>query len=86
MIHVEYDLLFTNTFASPVTLKTIDVTDISGTLLMRLEGARLSAATQNVFDQKVISEIPASGSAAVEVDLILEPGTVPERLSRRVWS
>jgi len=82
--HVEYDLLVTNAFGSPVTLTTIKVTDASGTELMRLDGARLAAATQTLFDQKPVAAIPASGSVVVEIDLILPPGKLPDRLLHRI--
>jgi hypothetical protein len=84
-VHVEYDLLVTNAFTGPVTLKFVDVTDENGKTLMRLDGDRLVEATQTLLDQKPVKSIPASSAVAVEIDLIL-PGktTVPARLSHRI--
>ena len=69
--HVEYDLLVANAFVAPVKLKFIAVVDDRGAELMRLQGDALAAATQSLLDQKPIAEIPASGAAAVEIDLIV---------------
>jgi peptidase M23-like protein len=82
--HVEYDLLVTNAFAAPVTLTSIDVTRMDGTPLMRVEGQALADATQTIFDGKPLAAIPGSGSAAVEIDLILPPNTAPAQLSHRI--
>jgi hypothetical protein len=82
--HVEYDLLVTNAFGAPVTLTAIDVIRTDGTPLMRVAGQTLADATQTIFDGKPLAAIPGSGSAAVEIDLILPPDTAPARLSHRI--
>ena len=82
--HVEYDLLVTNVFDGPVTLTAIDVTDAAGKVLVHIDGDILAQATQTLLDEKPTKAIPASGSVAVEVDLILPPGNVPSRVSHRI--
>ena len=82
--HVEYDLLVTNVFDGPVTLTAIDVTDAAGKVLMQIDGDVLAQATQALFDQKPAKTIPASGSVAVEIDLILSPGNIPPHVSHRI--
>jgi hypothetical protein len=82
--HVEYDLLVTNVFDGPVTLTAIDVMDAAGRVLMRIEGGILDRATQSLFTQQPAKAVSASGSVAVEVDLILPPGNVPPRLLHRL--
>ena len=86
--HIEYNLLVTNVLDAPVTLSSVDVTDESGNQLMRLEGQTLAAATQTVI--RVLGQatpglvIPVSGSATVEIDLILPPNTAPAHLSHHI--
>ena len=84
-VHVEYDLLITNAFTGPVTLKFVDVTDENGKTLMRLDGDRLVQATQTLLGQKPVKSIPASSAVAVEIDLTLPGKTpVPAVLSHRI--
>ena len=82
--HIEYNLLVTNVFNAPVTLSSVDVTDDSGNQLMRVEGQTLAAATQTVVTGHTLSAIPESGSATVEIDLILPPNTAPAHLSHHI--
>ncbi len=82
--HVEYDLLVTNAFATPVTLTAVTVSTPGGAVLGRVDGATLAAATQGVLEQAPVSLIPASGSATVEVDLALPPGRVPPVLTNHI--
>ena len=82
--HVEYDLLVTNAFTSPVTLTAVEVTDPAGSVLMRLGGDGLAAATQTLVEGKSVKAIPPSNSVALEIDLILPPGSAPPRLSHRI--
>ncbi|MGE0225293.1 MAG: M23 family metallopeptidase [Acetobacteraceae bacterium] len=82
--HVEYDLLVTNAFASPVTVMAVEVSGPGGAVIGRIDGATLAAATQGVLEQAPIAAIPASGSATVEIDLILPPGRRPPRVSHRI--
>jgi len=84
-VHVEYDLLVTNAFTGPVTLKFADVTDENGKTLMRLDGDRLVQTTQTLLGQKPVKSIPASSAVAVEIDLTLPAKTtIPARLSHRI--
>jgi Peptidase family M23 len=83
-IHVEYDLLVTNVFDAPIAIKSIDVTDAGGRVLMRVDSKTLAAATQTLFEQKSVSSIAATQSVAIEMDVILPPGPVPLVLSHRI--
>src|SRR5436305_542137 len=47
--HLEYDLVFTNVFTAPVTLRDIEVLSPEGGVLLRLAGDALVASTQPVF-------------------------------------
>ncbi len=82
--HLEYDLLVTNAFASPVTLTAVEVSGPGRAVLGRVVGATLAAATQGVLEQPPVAAIRASGAATVEVDLALPPGRVPPPLSHRI--
>jgi hypothetical protein len=82
--HVEYDLLIVSVLPEPVMLSSIAVLNPAGKELMRIEGAALAAVTQPLFAHTKTTEIPASAAVAVEIDLILPPGTAPERLTHRI--
>ena len=84
MDHVEYDLLVVSVLPEPMTLSSVTVLDPAGKELMRIEGAALAAVTQPLFAHTETPEIAASAAVAVEVDLILPPDTVPERLTHRI--
>jgi hypothetical protein len=84
MDHIEYDLLIVSVLPEPVTLSSVTVLDPAGKDLMRIEGAALAAVTQPLFAHTKTTEIPASAAVAVEVDLILPLGIVPERLTHRI--
>src|SRR5215470_4363985 len=81
--HVEYELLVVNAVEQPVTLKSLAVLDPAGKELMRIDGPVLVAATQTLLDKKPVTEIPASAAVSVDVDLIVPPGTAPERVTHR---
>ena len=81
--HVEYDLLVTNLFDSPVTVTAIEITNEAGKVVGHVEGSELEAATQMLFLGK-IKAIPPSGSVAIEIDLGLPAGPLPTRLSHRL--
>ena len=81
MEHVEYDLLVVNVFDAPVTLSSVTVLDPGGKTLMQIGGDALAAATQTLFDKMPTPVVPASAAVAVDVDLILKPGAVPERVT-----
>ena len=82
--HVEYELLVVNVFSEPVTLASITVLDPAGKELMRIEGAALAAATQTLFAKTATRVVPASVAVSVDVDLILPPNTVPERVTHKI--
>src|SRR5262249_22948892 len=84
MDHVEYELLVVNAVEQPVTLTSLTVLDPAAKELTRIDGPALLATTQTLLDKKPLSEIPASAAAAVHVDLIVAPGTAPERVTHRL--
>jgi Peptidase family M23 len=84
MDHVEYELLVVSVFPEPVTLTSVTVRDPAGKKLMRIEGAALTAATQTLFAHTESAVIPASAAVSIDVDLILPPNTVPERVTHKI--
>ena len=82
--HVEYELLVVNAVEQPVTLKSLTVLDPAGKELTRIDGPVLVAATQTLLDKKPLTEVPASAAASVDIDLIVAPGTAPERVTHRL--
>ena len=82
--HVEYELMVVNLYFDPVTLTSVTVLDPAGKELGRIDGATLAAATQALLTRKPTPEIAPSAAVAVDVDLALEPGTAPERVTHRV--
>ena len=84
MDHVEYELLVVSVFPEPVTLSSVTVLDPAGKELMRIKGDALAAATQTLFAKTETPVIPASAAVSVDVDLIVPPDTVPERVTHRI--
>ena len=84
MDHVEYELLVVSVFSEPVTLSSVAVMDPAGKELPRIEGADLAAATQALFAKTPSPIIPPSAAASIDVDLILPPGSAPERVTHRI--
>jgi hypothetical protein len=84
MDHVEYELLVVSVFSEPVTLSSLTVLGPAGKELMRMDGAVLAAATQTLFAKTASPVVPASAAVSVDVDLILPPDTVPERVTHRI--
>jgi hypothetical protein len=84
MDHVEYELLVVGVFPEPVTLSSVTVLSPAGKELMRTDGSALAAATQTLFSKKPSPVVPASAAVSVDVDLILPPDTVPERVTHRI--
>src|SRR5205809_2279361 len=82
--HVEYELLVVNAVERPVTLTSLTVLDPAAKELTRIDGPVLVAATQTLLDKKPVAEIPASAAVSVDVDLIVPPGTAPERVTHRL--
>lgn len=62
----------------------VTVLDPAGKELGRIDGPVLAAATQELFSHAPVPAVPASGAVAVEVDLALAPGTVPERVTNQI--
>src|SRR5215467_2513809 len=82
--HVEYELLVVNAVEQPVTLTSLTVLDPASKELTRIDGPVLVAATQTLLDKKPVAEIPPSAAVSVDVDLIVPPGTAPERVTHRL--
>src|SRR5262245_7126054 len=82
--HVEYELLVVNAVEQPVTLTSLTVLDPAAKELTRIDGPVLVAATQTLLDKKPVTKIPASAAVSVDVDLIVPPGTAPERVTHRL--
>src|SRR5256884_2824971 len=82
--HVEYELLVVNAVEQPVTLTSLTVLNPAAKELTRIDGPVLVAATQTLLDKKPVAEIPASAAVSVDVDLIVPPGTAPERVTHRL--
>ncbi len=82
--HVEYELMVVNVYFEPVTLTSVTVLDSAGKELGRIDGDTLAAATQVLLTRAPTSEIAPSAAVAVDVDLALEPGTAPERVTHRI--
>jgi hypothetical protein len=84
--HIEYDLLVTNASRAPITLTAIDVSTLDGTPLGSLVGGDLVAATQPLASLEPLEAIPASGTAAVMIDVAVPPDHVPDQLTHRITS
>ena len=82
--HVEYELMVVNVYLDPVTLTSVTVLDPAGKELGRIDGATLAAATQALLTRTPTPAIDPSAAVAVDVDLALEPGTAPERVTHRI--
>jgi hypothetical protein len=84
MVHLEYDLVLTNVFTSPVTITAVDVLTADGQSLLRLEGDALTAMTQPLFGRTPMNVVPQSGAVAVMLDIVVPPDQVPQRLTHRL--
>jgi murein DD-endopeptidase MepM/ murein hydrolase activator NlpD len=82
--HIEYDLVVTNVFSAPVMLSTIDVITLDGDPLLSLAGEDLVAATQPLLGLTPLEEIPASGTAAVMIDVAVPSDQLAQRLTHRI--
>jgi len=80
--HVEYELLVVNAVEQPVTLTSLTVLDPAAKELTG-STAVLVAATQTLLDKKPVRRSPRRG-VSVDVDLIVPPGTAPERVTHRL--
>jgi hypothetical protein len=84
--HVEYDLLITNVFTAPVTLRRLQVRGDGG-LLLTLRGAALAAATHTILGEAPVARVPASATVETVVDVVLPRSarrTIPHRLTNRI--
>lgn len=84
MNHVEYELLVVNVFSDPVTLTSVTVIGPAGEELGQVEGDTLTAATQSLYTHAPSPVIDASAAVSVDIDLVLPPGEVPERVTHRI--
>lgn len=84
MVHLEYDLVLTNVFTSPVTITAIDVLTLDGKSLLRLEGDALRATTRPLIGTAPTDVVPQSGALAAIIDVVVSPDQVPERLTHRI--
>ena len=82
--HIEYDLVVTNVFSAPVMLSTIDVITLDGDPLLSLAGEDLVAATEPLLGLTPLEEIPASGTAAVMIDVAVPSDQLAQRLTHRI--
>lgn len=82
--HVEYELLVVNVYFDPVTLTSLTVLDPAGKEIGQITGATLAAATQALLTRTPTPAIDPSAAVAVDVDLAVEPGTAPERVTHRI--
>ncbi len=82
--HIEYDLVITNVFNAPVMVSTIEVLTLDGNSLLSLAGNDLMAATQPLLGLTPLEEIPASGTAAVIMDVAVPHERVPNLLTHRI--
>ena len=83
-VHLEYDLLSTSVFPTPVTLTKIEVRAGDGRRLLVLKGDDLEAVTHQVLGANPTREVPASGAVATLVDVEVPPGEVPDLLTNRI--
>lgn len=84
MLHLDYDLVVTNAFDGDVTLTDITVVAPDGKVLRTLRGDDLVAATQPLLGDAPTAAIPASGAAAVVVDIVVPPNQAPPALHHRI--
>jgi hypothetical protein len=84
MVHLEYDLVLTNVFTTPVTITAIDVLGPDGQSLLRLAGDTLEAMTRPLIGSTPTAVVPQSGAVAAMLDVVVPPDQVPERLTHRI--
>jgi hypothetical protein len=84
LVHLEADLLVTNAFSAPVTLTSVTVLTPDGTPVLQLAGDALVAVTQPLLGGAPLATIPASGTAAVMLDVAVPQDRVPTHLTPHV--
>jgi hypothetical protein len=84
MVHLEYDLVLTNVFTTPVTLAAIEVLTPDGRSLLRLEDDSLRAMTRPLIGSTPTDVVPQSGAVAAMLDVVVPPDQVPGELTHRI--
>jgi hypothetical protein len=84
MDHIEYDLLVTNAFTSPVTLTSVEVLGGDGAALGALDGDALTTATQALMGPIPQTEIPVSGAVAVVIGAVVPPEQLVAEVTHRI--
>jgi Peptidase family M23 len=84
MVHLEYDLVLTNVFTTPVTITSIEVLTPDGQSLLQLAGDSLRAMTRPLIGSTPTDVVPQSGALAAMIDVVVSPDQVPERLTHRI--
>jgi len=84
MVHLEYDLVLTNVFTTPVTITAIDVLTLEGQPLLQLAGDTLAAMTRPLIGSTPTDLVPQSGALAAMLDVVVPPDQVPARLTHRI--
>jgi len=82
--HLEYDLIVTNVFTTPVSLTALEVRSDSGRALLRLTGDDLATVTEGLLTQSPVTPpatVPTSGGVAIVIDVAVPAGEVPSRLT-----
>ncbi|HEV7732624.1 MAG TPA: M23 family metallopeptidase [Candidatus Binatia bacterium] len=82
--HLEYDLVLTNAFSTPVTLTAIEVLAPDGHTLLRLDEEDLTVRTGPLLGGTPTREVAASGVLATTIDLAIPPGSAPPRVGHRI--
>jgi hypothetical protein len=82
--HIEYDLIYTNVIAYPVTLTSVQVFNGRGRQLLALEGEALEAVTRTLRGEAPTNHVAASGALATVIDLAVPRGEVPGRLTHQI--
>src|SRR5215207_4834727 len=84
MVHLEYDLVLTNVFTTPVTITAIDVLIPEGDSLLRLEGDALQAKTRPLIGSTPTDVVPQSGAVTAMLDVVVPPDQIPGRLTHHI--
>src|SRR5690349_4363177 len=82
--HLEYDLVVTNVFTAPVALTSVEVVGQDGGTLLRLTGDALAEATQPLLGSGPTTEIAASATVAVVMDVHVPSRHAVDRLGHRI--
>jgi hypothetical protein len=83
-LHVDYDLLLTNSLPAPVTVTSVEVLTTQGQPLLLMRGDELAAKTRTVGASSPSASIAASAGAAILVDVVVPLGTKVSEVMHRV--